>query len=94
MAEEKCYLPCACDNSVAGNTYYRCSYGTCGGYKCQSCGAWIGSQWGATCSKEDIPRADTPQGEIQILGAEVASLKDTIKRRNRQLRDLRRSLRK
>lgn len=91
---ENCYLQCSCDDPVAGNTYYRCAYGTCSGYKCQNCGAWVAPQWGASCSRHDVPRADTPEGEIEILEGEVIALRDTLKRRNRQIRDLRRSLRK
>ncbi len=69
---DNCYNPCTCDNSVAGNTYTRCNYGGCKGYKCQSCGAWMFPQWGATCSRYLIPRADTPDGGVEILLQEVA----------------------
>lgn len=90
----KCYAACSCDNLVAGTTHYKCPYGTCNGYQCQSCGAWIAPQYGASCSRYNVPRADTPEGEIVILEAEVADLKDKVKLRNRQIRDLRRSLRR
>lgn len=92
--ETACFEPCSCDNSVAGRTYYTCAYGDCRGYKCQSCGAWMAPQWRGSCSRYSIPKADTPEGEVQILEAEVADLKARLKMRNRQIRDLRRQLRK
>ncbi len=92
--EKKCYLACSCENSYGGNTYTRCNYGSCCGYKCQSCGEWIEPQYGASCAKYTIPKANTPEGEVQILSEEVLELKSRIALRNRQIRDLRRAARK
>ena len=94
MEKGKCYLGCTCDNPVFGSTYYECNYGGCCGYKCETCGGWQYPQWGVACSQRVVPKAETPEGELEIALQEAETLKDTLKRRNRQIRDLRRQFRK
>jgi len=94
LENRPCWAQCNCDNPIAGNTHYKCNYGTCRGFKCQSCGEWWVSQYGEACSIYTIPTADTLEGQLEIALLEIAELKSRMALRNRQIRDLRRQLRK
>lgn len=60
--KQQCYSGCSCEQPWEENTYYRCPWGTCCGYKCISCGNWLIPQleFGIICELEgEIPPSNS-----------------------------------